>query len=643
MHRRNGFPLFVLFTGAAVYLMVASGACTSKVSSPPEDSDGGSVGTEAGSGGTDPGVGGSTAGSGTSDSGSDATGGDATPADAGAGGSAGASDESSGGSAVADAGDSDSGGGVGADDPGSTECESSELFCGGRCLSCPSENGEAICVDGQCGIECDSDFHECDSSCVKNDSAKACGPDCVSCDAPDNASPICADEACDFACNGGYIRDGAGCVAQQCDNDDDCDDALGCTDDTCNTSSNACEFVLAADSCVIDGACVASGTLDPENDCLSCQPGIDDGSYSPVMMGTDCDPRDRDRIFPTCDDSGVCGSLYCEVWGCWSPPTTAQTQCSADAMTVTACPGNPGSASCSSIAGCGQDAQYAPHERTFSSQTLSGDIVDTDDDTSLMWQRTLSDCDSSTDNGDACSFALADAYCTTLTYAGFSDWRLPQIAEFVELMAPSEVNPATHLPGTADATNYWSSTSVAADSTLAWEASFSFLGAVGVLDKSGGALARCVRGEPRSRDAAERFLEESAGADTVAYDRATGLTWQVTPDLSGMTWLEALAHCEGLSYAGQSDWRLPDLHELSSLIDFGATTTLSALPGATSDAYWSSSHGYLAGGSARGVEFATPSVSSLVMLIIMTGTPLPPLTPFSSANDEQAVRCVRGP
>jgi hypothetical protein len=36
-----------------------------------------------------------------------------------------------------------------------------------------------------------------------------------------------------------------------------------------------------------------------------------------------------------------------------------------------------------------------------------------------------------------------------------------------------------------------------------------------------------------------------------------------------MDWQEALAWAEGLTYAGQSDWRLPNAKELQSLVDYG--------------------------------------------------------------------------
>jgi len=39
-----------------------------------------------------------------------------------------------------------------------------------------------------------------------------------------------------------------------------------------------------------------------------------------------------------------------------------------------------------------------------------------------------------------------------------------------------------------------------------------------------------------------------------------------------MTWKAALSYCEGLTHAGSSDWRLPDVNELESLVDDSQTS-----------------------------------------------------------------------
>jgi hypothetical protein len=79
----------------------------------------------------------------------------------------------------------------------------------------------------------------------------------------------------------------------------------------------------------------------------------------------------------------------------------------------------------------------------------------------------------------------------------------------------------------------------------------------------------------------ERGTPSDTSDDTI-FDRCTGLTWQRdTADIDGggvdptsgsgdlISWCNALAHCEGLTFGGESDWRLPNLIELESLVHYG--------------------------------------------------------------------------
>jgi hypothetical protein len=78
-------------------------------------------------------------------------------------------------------------------------------------------------------------------------------------------------------------------------------------------------------------------------------------------------------------------------------------------------------------------------------------------------------------------------------------------------------------------------------------------------------------------------------------DNLTGLTWARNANLYGgtRTWTEAHTYCEGLSYGGQTDWRLPNVREFLSLIDYGrpAPSLPSGHPFANVqlEAYWTSS------------------------------------------------------
>src|SRR5688572_20324091 len=63
-----------------------------------------------------------------------------------------------------------------------------------------------------------------------------------------------------------------------------------------------------------------------------------------------------------------------------------------------------------------------------------------------------------------------------------------------------------------------------------------------------------------------RFVDKGDGT---VVDTCTGLQWQQTTGAQTVTWCEALAYCEGLSFAGHDDWRLPNVRELESLVDYG--------------------------------------------------------------------------
>jgi hypothetical protein len=63
-----------------------------------------------------------------------------------------------------------------------------------------------------------------------------------------------------------------------------------------------------------------------------------------------------------------------------------------------------------------------------------------------------------------------------------------------------------------------------------------------------------------------RFVDNGDGTVT---DNATGLMWQkasVGEHSDAFTWGEAIDYCAGLELAGHTDWRLPNVRELESLV-----------------------------------------------------------------------------
>ena len=100
---------------------------------------------------------------------------------------------------------------------------------------------------------------------------------------------------------------------------------------------------------------------------------------------------------------------------------------------------------------------------------------------------------------------------------------------------------------------------------------------------------------------AGRFTDNRDGTVT---DDCTGLMWQketadvngdgqISPDWDGgdiVLWQQALQYCEDLELAGRDDWRLPNVRELQSIMDYGRySPAIDPVFGAESGRYWSSS------------------------------------------------------
>ena len=65
-------------------------------------------------------------------------------------------------------------------------------------------------------------------------------------------------------------------------------------------------------------------------------------------------------------------------------------------------------------------------------------------------------------------------------------------------------------------------------------------------------------------------LLEALELETVI-DQSTGLMWQAEGSLDRMHWAEAQSYCDDLnreSFGGFNDWRLPEIHELITLVDY---------------------------------------------------------------------------
>jgi hypothetical protein len=79
-------------------------------------------------------------------------------------------------------------------------------------------------------------------------------------------------------------------------------------------------------------------------------------------------------------------------------------------------------------------------------------------------------------------------------------------------------------------------------------------------------FVKCVRGN--TSYGLNSFVNNG---DSTITDRSTGLIWSQADSRSAMNWQSALARVQagnGQNYLGHSDWRLPDVKELQSIVDY---------------------------------------------------------------------------
>jgi hypothetical protein len=254
----------------------------------------------------------------------------------------------------------------------------------------------------------------------------------------------------------------------------------------------------------------------------------------------------------------------------------------------------------------GQDGSYGGFAASY---RANGDGTVSDLVTGLTWTQSpdLSG-DSSINATDKLTYDDALAYAETLNLAGHSDWRVPTIKELYSLIdfngytGVGDQNmssvPANAVPyintdyfefGYGDtsageryidaqfatSTKYVSTTMNGAQTMFGVNFADGRIKGYGLSDPRGkekGFYVLFVRGS--SNYGVNDFVDNGNGTIT---DNATGLTW-VQSDSGAfgggtygdgsLNWQEALNFCESLEAGGASDWRLPDIKELHSLVDY---------------------------------------------------------------------------
>jgi hypothetical protein len=320
--------------------------------------------------------------------------------------------------------------------------------------------------------------------------------------------------------------------------------------------------------------------------------------FTPCSVVTTPDRKYDVCMGETCVSPG-CGDASCNVSGPHFPlADTNQRSCYAERSSEITCPTVDQSL-------YGQDAQYgwdvlhAADERYLRSLSNAAEPLVIDNATGLTWQG----CPAGLSGSDCATGTLATylwqdalAYCDSLNFGGYQDWHLPDPYELDSINDFGTIDQTAFPTDTGSGKDFWSSTSEAAHRSFAFTSSYTSLNKE-IYDE----MVRCVRGgtPPTSL----RFTRNTS-AEPVVVDNTTGLTWQgcvagltgsdcATGSATIMVWADGLAYCEGLSWAGQSDWRVPNRKELASIVDSRRTSPaidLTAFPATPSNQYqWSSS------------------------------------------------------
>jgi len=295
-------------------------------------------------------------------------------------------------------------------------------------------------------------------------------------------------------------------------------------------------------------------------------------------------------------------------WGC-ELPATGQTTCWDSNGNVIPC------------AGTGQDGEL--REGAPLAYVDHGDGTVTDVNTGLMWEKLSHD---GTVHDDHNTYTWANAisgHVATLNstnFAGHNDWRLPNVRELLSIVTYQNLLPTVapafdnHCSSGCDVTrcsctfsgDTWTSTSEADSPSNQWFVDFQD-GQVGAGLEHGSGPVRAVRdastgcslpatGQTTCWDSSRNVIpcagtgqdgELRKGAPLAYVDNGngtvtdlnTGLVWEKLSDDGTVhdkdnlyTWANAFtAHVAALnftSFAGYNDWRLPNVRELQSIVNY---------------------------------------------------------------------------
>ena len=213
----------------------------------------------------------------------------------------------------------------------------------------------------------------------------------------------------------------------------------------------------------------------------------------------------------------------------------------------------------------GQDAQYNGNQPSYQD---NGDGTITDLNTGLMWQQTPVNI--------GFSWQEAVDYCNDLELAGYDDWRIPSLKELFSISDFSQGWPYLDTsffdiagPSVSKDEQYWTSNFYVGLTHNGAPSAFGVNHGTGHIKAypadGGGPMGNYVRAVRGDSYGSNEFDDNGDGTVT---DTATGLMWQQDDSGVAMDWEDALSYAENFELAGYDDWRLPNVKELQSIVDY---------------------------------------------------------------------------
>ncbi|MBP5405642.1 DUF1566 domain-containing protein [bacterium] len=294
-----------------------------------------------------------------------------------------------------------------------------------------------------------------------------------------------------------------------------------------------------------------NNTDEDENEYVNPCDKIDCGQFAHAS-GT-CEPKDNLSFSCDCDEGYFWGYLGCKKIT-FANICTGQTKCYNNKEEIS-CPDK-------NEDFYGQDAQYAKLGYCIS-QNFS--TADSDNPTILDYNLKIEWTDKNSDS--AYTWEEAVKYCEELEYAGYDDWRLP---------LPKELMSYRNVLNFKEKSDFWSMQEYTGNDSYAWYVDNNS-GAVLPEEKTQMHHAHCVRGEPL--ETTSSFGTITIGEESIDVDYETSLAWLRTRGFVDGSWQDSLAFCENLTFAGFSDWRLPNINEFFSIVDHAIKRPAALPPG----------------------------------------------------------------